>query len=399
MKTFVKYKMKKVTTLIAIFLFFLAGCKGSKQSTDDFITVDVSKSYPEKELILQDFMDLEYIRLETTDEFLTQGVVMAVGTEIILISNRVNDGNIFVFERKTGKGLRKINRKGQGGEEYLYITEIVLDEDNNEMFVIDNSRSKIIVYDLYGIFKRSFKIADADLNTNTYNFDRDHLICYIPHVSTGNVSNIIHSCHLIISKKDGSIARKISIPFNELKRPVVRQGEEIVEPLATYEFQIIPNRGNWVLMETSSDTVYYYVPDDDKKIPIIVRTPSIRSMEPPEIFLMPTILADDYYFFATLKAEFDFTTGRGFPISSLMYVKHENAIFKPKVYNDDYSHKREVGMISRPLNHEIASSRILEAFQLVEAFKKGELKGKLKEIAAGLGAEDNPVIMLVKHKK
>ena len=40
-----------------------------------------------------------------------------------------------------------------------------------------------------------------------------------------------------------------------------------------------------------------------------------------------------------------------------------------------------------------------EAYELVEAYKKGELKGKLKEIAAGLGAEDNPVIMLVKYKQ
>jgi len=37
--------------------------------------------------------------------------------------------------------------------------------------------------------------------------------------------------------------------------------------------------------------------------------------------------------------------------------------------------------------------------QLVEAHKKGLLKGKLKEIAATLDEEDNPVIMLVKHKK
>ncbi len=31
--------------------------------------------------------------------------------------------------------------------------------------------------------------------------------------------------------------------------------------------------------------------------------------------------------------------------------------------------------------------------------KKGELKGKLKEIAAGLNEESNSVIMLIKRKK
>ena len=56
--------------------------------------------------------------------------------------------------------------------------------------------------------------------------------------------------------------------------------------------------------------------------------------------------------------------------------------------------------ILRPVNHEIESWQPLESFQLVESYKKGELKdGKLNEIAAGLKEEDNPVIMLVKHKK
>lgn len=104
----------------------LAGCGKDKQSTNELITVDVTKNYPEKELTLQDFMDVEYIPLETNDEFVTQGKVMAIGAEVILITNWANDGNLFVFDRKTGKALKKINRKGQGGEEYVGITEIVL---------------------------------------------------------------------------------------------------------------------------------------------------------------------------------------------------------------------------------------------------------------------------------
>lgn len=33
------------------------------------------------------------------------------------------------------------------------------------------------------------------------------------------------------------------------------------------------------------------------------------------------------------------------------------------------------------------------------SYKKGQLKGRLKEIAATLDEESNPVIMLIKHKK
>jgi len=263
--------MKRIKTFFVILLFVvLTGCE-SKHSKDDLVIIDVSKSYPEKELILQDFMDVEYIQLETTEEFLTQGEVMAVGTEIILVKNYINDGDLFVFERKTGNGIRKINRRGQGGEEYLSITEIVLDEENSELFVIDNRGRKILVYDLYGNLKRNFKVTNADSHINTYNYDRDNLICYIPHISIKNYSNKIHSCHLIISKQDGSIVRNISIPFKEIKELIVRKEDDFSVPLLTSMFQIIPNHEKWVLMETSSDTIYNYAPVDDIKVPIIAR--------------------------------------------------------------------------------------------------------------------------------
>ena len=92
--------MKNTNTISAIILLaVMAGCGGSKQSTDDVIIVDVTKSYPAKELILQDFMDVEYIPLETNDEFVTQGEVLAVGKEIMLVKNYRSDGDIFVFDR------------------------------------------------------------------------------------------------------------------------------------------------------------------------------------------------------------------------------------------------------------------------------------------------------------
>lgn len=68
--------MKQTKTILAVILLVvLAGCGENKQSNNGLIIVDVSKSYPKKELILQDFMDVEYVALETTDEFLTQGLV------------------------------------------------------------------------------------------------------------------------------------------------------------------------------------------------------------------------------------------------------------------------------------------------------------------------------------
>lgn len=55
-------------------------------------------------------------------------------------------------------------------------------------------------------------------------------------------------------------------------------------------------------------------------------------------------------------------------------------------------------MKSLPGNEEIASILYLEAPKLVEDHERGRLKGRLKEIAASLDEESNPVIMLIKHK-
>ena len=145
-------------------LTIMAGCGGNKKSDcqkedsdtiaipDTFITIDVSKKYPLKELILQDIMDMEYIALESTDEFLCQGIVQAIGKEIILVKNVINDGDIFIFDRN-GKGLRKFNRKGQGSEEYIFNLSAFVDDNSGEIYIDEIIRN--IVFVCLFVFKQS----------------------------------------------------------------------------------------------------------------------------------------------------------------------------------------------------------------------------------------------------
>ena len=64
--------MKKTNLFSAItFLFIMVACVGPKDQLEyDLISVDVNAKYPKKELILQDFMDVEYIALESSDEYI-----------------------------------------------------------------------------------------------------------------------------------------------------------------------------------------------------------------------------------------------------------------------------------------------------------------------------------------
>lgn len=253
----------KRANLISILVIILsltvtAESRGQRQSVNnDFIKVDVTKSYSQKkELILQDFMDVEYIPLETNDEFVNQGLVQDIGKKFIVVINKNRDGDIFIYDR-TGKAIRKINRKGQGPEEYPNILGITLDEDNNEMFV--SGSRKTVVYDLYGKFKRSFN-HKKDTKTTGYfdifNYDKDNLICYDKHNE--------EIAFVLISKQDGSIIKEIKIPFK--KKKLLMQfstkgsATTAVGPPDAHH-SIIPFKGDWILLELSSDTVYTFLPD------------------------------------------------------------------------------------------------------------------------------------------
>lgn len=125
----------------------------------------------------------------------------------------------------------------------------------------------------------------------------------------------------------------------------------------------------------------------------------------PEVFLYPSILTDRYYFMQTTKKQWDFEKETGFPRTDLVYDKQEDAIFECVVYNNDFVDQTPVDMwyehgILKIINNDgIAFIKKLEANELVEAYRKGKLKGRLNEIAAGLNEESNPVIMVAKYKE
>ena len=374
----------------------MTSCGSDNASTDGFITVDVTKSSysPKKELVLQDFMDVEYIPMETNDEFINQGYVNAIGEKYIIVTNYRNDGDIFVYNRK-GKAIRKINRKGQGAEEYTYCSGVTLDEDNNEMFIDDHFIKKVFVYDLEGNFKRSFKQKN-DGGSRSYddifNFDKENLICY------DELNNEIP--FLLVSKQDGNITKEIKVPFKEKKLffQILRQKEGTRAAGPGLYSRIIPYNNNWILIEPSSDTIYTLMPNCSLR-PFIAKTPPVHTMNP-EFYLILRLISDRYYFMESVKNVYDFRKREGFPRTYFMYDTQEKDFFSYIIYNGDYSYKKELYMIMFiPINAKGELWATIDAFELCRDYEKGKLKGKLKDIAAKLGEDDNRVIMLVKPKK
>ena len=271
------------------------------------------------------------------------GNVQGVGKDLIIVRNRNQDGDLFIFDRN-GKALRKINRKGQGGEEYVTILLTVLDEYNSEIFVCDNASKKIVVYDLFGNFKRSFKNKVDFQYDYVYNFDHENLICHSK-VNDYNATTSVPDAgqsFMLISKHDGSITEEINIPCKTAKSVMIWQLQDNSSEYRIYvpstSRTMVPYFNDYILAEISADTIYRYS-EDRTMTPVIVRTPPIESMVP-EVFLYPNIFTDRYYFMEAIKHELPF------PGKDLVYDRQEKAIFQYKVYNADYTGKEEVFMKS-----------------------------------------------------
>ena len=218
--------MKDTNIIWLVLLLMMIGCKKNVSlENENVIIVNVTKDeYPHKDIILQDFMEIEYVALDSSDDFLCQGHILAVGEKFIVVRNDIQDGDIFLFDRKKGNGIKKINRKGNGNEEYVIAYNAVLDEDNEELFINDVMQNKIIVYDLFGNYKRHFLGSEKARINQIYNFDKEKLICKI---EDDNTTTLGKSTFMLISKQNGEVAIETAISYKERKTMKIADGENL----------------------------------------------------------------------------------------------------------------------------------------------------------------------------
>lgn len=382
--------MKKLGIIAcSTLLASLMGC-GNKEQAAPWTNIDLSGSIPKEERILQDLFEVEYVALETTDSLLTRGFIEAVSPHL-LITYDYSEGCLSLFDRATGKGIRQIKRQGQGPEEYVSPSHVVIDEKREELFVSDYALRKILVYDLKGNFKRSFKTVDENYYTELLDYDDGHLLAYKKPAGPHDES----SCHLLIAKQDGSPAKEIRFPIDQVETPIFTHGKLTSTP---FFYLTVPYGDRWALTVTSSDTIYRYDADGNAS-PLIVRSPSIHGMDP-QVFLYPTILTDRYYFLRAQKKEFDLETMKGFPTQMLLYDTQEKRLVEYTLTNADMEGGPDIDLYSvMPMGKEVLACLTLQAPDLVEAREAGKLKGELQRVAERLDEESNPVIVLLEEKR
>lgn len=391
----------KTQKLILLLSIFLIGTQliSSQSKTGDLPVFDFSKDYPQKKLRLQDMADIEYVPLETTDDILLGGSseLSAVTDKYILV-HEARLGDIFVFDRKTGKLYSHFNHKGQGGMEYNWINNgTILDEKKEEIYVCSQF---IQVYSLKGEYKRRLKINGFDHYMKIFNYDDESLLIYDDvNIEPGRESRTKKDPYSLVSKKDGSLISVLGIHFLKRYSNAIAQKLEgdMWRPLRISYPQNMHYGSDLMIMDISSDTLYQLSPNKGL-IPLLLRTPSIHASEPRNIWF-PLVTTDKYLLIGTFLLDFNSIGGK---IPAFMYDIKTGEINKVSILDAEYDTRAwSQGRWEPSGSPAIAKNmyaEFIQASSVIDAYKGKRLKGNGPKIAKTLVEDDNPVVRILKFK-
>ncbi len=379
-------------------MILLAGSQGMQSQSGSLPVVDLSKNYPLEKLRLQDMASVEYVPLETTDDILLSGnaALSAVGDKYILV-HEFQLGDIYLFDRHTGKLKFHFNHKGQSGMEYTWIKNgTILDEKAEEIYVCSQF---IQVYSLEGKYKRTLKINCFDHDMSILNYDDQSLLIYDDIViEPGREKETTHTPYRFISKKDGSPMGTLDIYFPQrVPLAIAQQEGNMWRP---YKFSYPSNArfgDDLMLMNVSSDTLYKLSPQK-RLTPIFTRTPSVYASKLRNIW-MPLLTTDKFMLFGTFVIDFNSTGGK---IPKFMYDFKTGQVKRVSIIDHELNYgirgPREWDSGSGTAIAKNKSAEFVSAPAMLEAYQKKRLKGNGNEVAKNLLEDDNQVVRILTFK-
>ena len=365
---------------IGMIQFVLLGC--SCTSTDQekgLTTIDLSKDYPKKEILLSEIADIQYVYMNEGNDYIYGGNPLYVSDHTFVF---YSEGS-FLFFTKDGQPKSKFNHQGNGPDEYDYFSKVVYDEANDELYIL--SEKRLIVYSSSGVHKRTIALSLSDDKriTSMANYDNGSLLLF-------DSDNFV-----LISKADGSELKRLDVSSGEkVKLYAIKQDEQRVSVIASTQNQIVNYKDGLLLSDYSTDTVYFFNKNKEL-IPVLIKQPSIHSMDP-VIYANAFVEATDYLFYRKITVK---VQNGQLPSVYLMQNKKDGTVYEQEIKMDDFKGKHV------EIAPEILTSSshrglvVLDLAELEEAYADGRLKGKLKELMGKIDRENgNNVYMLLTFK-
>ena len=363
------------------------------------VTLDITKDYPEKKIVLQDLADVKYIPLETKkNALLTNSTAMLGYVSDSLIVAFTLEKEIVLFNGD-GSVRSSFSHAGQGSKEYQNIIGMAVDPKAQEIFIVDYLlKYRMQVYSFTGQYKRTLPIPFKMILGSILDFSADYLLACDRDVDQKGISNRAKP-YMLLSKKTGEIVKELDIHFtkrmsNRMSKPF---GENQTISAALGYDPIVRCEDSYVIGDLSADIIYTYTPQGVLS-PMLVRTPPVLSMETPKV-LLPDYRAGSYFFFYLVDFEFDFETRTGFPDKYMVYDYAAGKTYVCKLVNRDCEEQEiqlgDGGVTNKAWN---TACYTIPSSMLIEQSEAGKVHGLLKEIAAGRTDDDNPVLVIVRFK-
>lgn len=362
------------------------------------VTLDITKDYPEKKIVLQDLADVKYIPLETKkNALLTNSTAMLGYVSDSLIVAFTLEKEIVLFNGD-GSVRSSFSHAGQGSKEYQNIIGMAVDPKAQEIFIVDYLlRYRMQVYSFTGQYKRTLPIPFKMILDGLQDFSADCLLACDQKVRQG-ISNRAKP-YMLLSKKTGEIVKELDIHFTKrLSRSISKPlGENQTISAALGYDPIVRCEDSYVIGDLSADTIYTYTPQGVLS-PMLVRTPPVLSMETPKV-ICPDFKTGSYFFFDLVDFDFDFEARSGFSSKYMVYDYAAGKSYVCKLVNRDCE-ELSCGLGGGSHTNTVWNTTcyLIPSSDLVEQLEAGKVHGPLKEIAAGRTDDDNPVLAIVRFK-
>ena len=383
--------------LVALCMMGFSACSTQQKGNEGPLPVaDFDKEYPAKDLLVSEHADVEYVRLETTDEVLLDNIAslyLSV-TDRFIVTNNMREGRIFVFNRQ-GKHLHNFMKKGNSGEEFVYAKVVRVDDKAEEIFVLD-TRNKVLVYTLDGKFKRVLDIPKDMLADDLWNYDDEWLLSYdIYNLDRGDLP-CSEQPFFLLSKKDGSVKR-VEVNAKDRIGPRIYFEQDGKRAVMSVSFNYIYKNGDeFVLGELGNDTVFMLKKGEVS--PLLVRTPGSKDKDVRSMMCAPLKLGD---YIGVAEAPKSLSLGNTKFATKDVFLNlktGEKCILSLK---DDVNFVEPTGIrhsnerVEAPKNHILWMPDTDKLFQWKE---EGKLKGKLAEMLDDMVEDDNPILIIYKFR-
>ncbi len=394
--------------IAAAVILLLSACKSKSNTTgtesagnENLPVIELQGDYPHKDVDIHELADVKYIPLETTDESLIGAAnLLYMGNDTLIIRD-VKQHKILLFDTE-GKYLSSFQRIGNGAKEYTRMASTCVDADAREIYISDFYRpNRIAVFNYAGDFVRDFNVDSLILMSQIFDYDHDNLLVSnekdMYKISFGE--KVSSYPYYLVSKQTGK-ATPVPLWVESRKSDSFTVKDDMGNLFSTTVggiHQLTNSYRGFVISDYALDTVYRYV--NQVLEPLFVRH---ADNDHPGLLSGVLLDNDNFCLIGVMEVFVENEEMQSKEPRLLMYMYDSGKVGEISLGNKDVPADLKwvrYGANNGQYPAEVFTVMTYQADYLLDQYQENGLSGQLKEVAAKLQPEDNPVLVIIRNKQ